>query len=109
MHYNGPAVAGVSVTRRSQPATYHGSLAEIESRWQDGYGMCFCNQGTKFSEYWRVRDTILLIGRSLVPYCDFVKSSCALASVPGVLNSVKAGANCKNHDKLITATVRVSG
>jgi hypothetical protein len=64
---NGPAVAGVSVTRRSHPATGPGSLAEIESRWQDGYGMCFCNPGTKFGEYWRVRGTMLLSDSILVP------------------------------------------
>jgi hypothetical protein len=45
MEPNGPAIKGGCVTWRSHPATYPDTLAGIESRWQDRYGVLFADPG----------------------------------------------------------------
>jgi hypothetical protein len=82
---NGPAVEGVSVTRRSIRA---GSVTRLGgarkmSRCKGGYGTCFCNPGTRFN-------------RSRYP----VKLLLNLIASRSVL--------CKNRDSLLPQPSRVS-
>jgi hypothetical protein len=82
MTHNGPAVVVVSVTRRSIRAGSRYFRQKVITV-QGGYGTCFCNPGTKYNRSRLIVKVILII----------------IAS---------RSESCKNRDKLITPTVRVS-
>jgi hypothetical protein len=57
--YNGPAIWGGCVTRREHRAeSWYFSQKAVTV--QGGYGMRFCNQGTKLIELYECRGTRLL-------------------------------------------------
>jgi len=72
--YNGPAIWGGCVTRRSIRAeSWYFSREAVTV--QGGYGTCFCHHGTNFIARWRGRGTNI-IGTSFESWCRiFVEGS----------------------------------
>jgi len=66
MKPNGPAVEGVSVTRRQHRAESWYFSREVVTV-QGGYGTCFCSHGTNFIEHWVCRGTSFISDREIVP------------------------------------------
>ena len=65
MHHNGPAVEGVSVTRRSiRPRSSYFSRKDVTV--QGGYGACFCHPGTKCNGHYELRGTEFKADRNRV-------------------------------------------
>ncbi len=78
MAYNGPAVGGESVTRRSIRA----GTKDFSQKFvpvQGGYGTCFCCHGTIFMAYLSVAVQCCQMSRNLSPYCYFVNSTGAVS------------------------------
>jgi hypothetical protein len=70
--------------------------------------MRFCSPGTNFIEHYECRGTMLVASHIFIPgykLCCEHWSGRGIKSYKSVLG---AGANCKNHDKLIYFIVRVS-
>ena len=72
MHYNGPAIWGGCVTRRSIRAESWYFSQKIVTV-QGGYGTCFCRHGTNFIALRRDRGTRFLSGRELLQVQKFDK------------------------------------
>ena len=78
MHYNGPAIWGGCVTRRSiRAGSWYFSQKAVTV--QGGYGTCFCSHGTNFIACWRGRGTRLIGGTNLSPVTNLVAGTGAVS------------------------------
>ena len=133
MHYNGPAIWGGCVTRRSiraQSRYFSREAVPVPG----GYGTCFCRHGTNFNEHYECRGTSLIGATSLSPVTKFLAGTGAVSQyklsrsqksvteqdfILGVDARVRvqeplhiclgSRSKSKNRDKQLTHIVRVSG
>ena len=111
MHYNGPAIWGGCVTRRSIRAeSWYFSQKAVTV--QGGYGTCFCRPGTNFIEHYACRGTSLIGAGKLSRYRIFVRGTGAVSryklsrSQKSVtVQDFNCGqmrvSGCKNHYKFV--------
>ena len=99
---NGPAVEGVSVTRRKHRAESWYFSQKIVTV-QEGYGTCFCSHGTNFIEHWECRGTSFISDQEIVLVQDVLNGHWRSVAMQFVSEQeICQGAGCS-----LRATVRI--
>ena len=111
MHYNGPAIWGGCVTRRSNRSRSR-YFSQKTVTVQGGYGTCFCSPGTNYIEHYACRGTSLIGAGKLSRYRILIGGTGAVSryklsrSQKSVtvqdFNCVQMRVSgCKNHYKFV--------